>query len=575
MRRIVPTVGCALILVLSGCIGQPRADDPVEPSLLPPILDLPLFEGERLKVDVRVPVVLLGFPEDVAKELAGRLDAEAVDHNVGEFVQTLPPDPGEPQALLPLQFRTFDLPMFPTAVFDVRIADAQLAADVAALLPQLHLGDEIVAVYNGNAFEDFLAERLPAAGIPVDPTNPPLVLVHLDGFGVGLHGWRYDYPHGYLSTVQTFGERQPLLVVDPSASKLRPPNALQSTLQGVTGNKPNPAASRTEATDVDRLERIVREAMHFRILQSTIYPTALSDCHAITLIYAWRPTNVSPLLGLRHGDDLLNADELKLAYEHLTGGTVHVDVKKLLLPVDDPVLDALARGEFGTLELQRYWLSQNWDKYWVPHEGCEPYVSFVLHGDVASTPSGIIGIGTYDSVKSYRISISWVNEALRLAFDPASPTNLFGHASGAYNWVQFLFAHEVGHTIGMHHTFHTGKKAGGIQNNYFEEVWSAMGYRQDGRVIDFGAVDANNFQRSRAGFLFLAGHHLGLAGSEAWTNALEQAASYDWRSAAQTLWAAVAPAAEATDEGGSALPWLPGDLVVFPRPHAEGAHAWR
>ncbi|HLE47245.1 MAG TPA: hypothetical protein VI818_03025, partial [Candidatus Thermoplasmatota archaeon] len=282
------------------------------------------------------------------------------------------------------------------------------------------------------------------------------------------------------------------------------------------------------------------------------------------------PTSASPLIGMRPDKDLLNVPQIKSAFERLTQGTVHVDAKVLVLPVDDPALDAIARGEFATMEVLRFWLYANWEKYWVAHEGCEPYVSFVMHGDVASVPTTILGIGTYDESKSYRISMSWVHESLRVIRDPDSPVpdqaRLLGDSE--YNWVNFLFAHEIGHTIGMHHPFHSGWDAEGApdSNQRFENVWTVMGYDEDGRLIDFSTVDIANFQRSRVGYLLQRADVQGLGGSAAWTQGVGAAETFDWLGASQPLWHAVKAQYEL--KGSSTAP-MPDDFALRLHEHPE------
>lgn len=563
---------------LAGCIGGDDPESVERQSTLPDVLELPTYEGERLKMDVVVPVILIGFPEESEAKLAEILDKEVVDHGVGDFNQLLPPDPDEGLEGNMLLFgESWDLPMYPTARFDVRPVPASIEEEIGAKLDSWTVGEGNIKVLDANAFEAYLAEALPAAGFALDPNAPAMVLVHLGMYELGHHGFRYVFPHGHLQSVTSFGELHPMHIMVPSATRnFRASAPTAQLMQNVTGNEPNPYSDELEATgeDLREIEWLVREAVHYRFLHSAIYPMPLSDCHAMTLILAYRPTEVSDKIGLKSAEDLFHPDEIERAFENLTGHEVHLDAKVLMLPVDDPALDAFARGEFATLELMRFWLSANWENYWVEHEGCEPYVSFLIHGDVASTSTGIIGIGTYDQSKSYRISVSWVNEALRLAFDessPLAPVSFFDDATGEYNWIDFLFTHEIGHTIGMHHPFHSGRKQGGtFSNQHFQDSWTSMSYSTDGRVIDFSAVDKATYQRNLAGYLFVAADHLGLADTEEWNTALEHTGMYHWGVATKTLQPLVMNAEGHEHER---LPWLPGELVVMPSP-SVGVHGF-
>lgn len=239
---------------------------------------------------------------------------------------------------------------------------------------------------------------------------------------------------------------------------------------------------------------------------------------------------------LRKVRDAFNAPRVKAGWDHLTGADVFFDVKILSLPVDDPVLDALARGEFPAFEVMRGYLSVMFEQYHVEHPGCEEYLSVVFAGDVATVPGGgVLGIGTYDDTPGQRISMSWVAEAVRFTFDPESPY-CFASCDGKdyLNWWEYLFSHETGHIMGQRHPHDISlaepdlvTSQTGSSNNGFSSIWSSMSYHQDGRVIDFGKIDQANWRRNRAGFALGLAAQNGRENSPAWNAAMDQARQLD------------------------------------------------
>ncbi|MBW3582154.1 MAG: hypothetical protein KY455_03550 [Euryarchaeota archaeon] len=494
-------IAILLAVSLSGCV-DPKDDLPEPEVTETEVPVLPLWNDGVLEIDVPVPVILVGFSDDVAAALETALaDGERVVQYTSTLNQPLPPDPdAAPADRVPLAGQTLPMPIVPTARYTVHQTGPDIEGRLADNVSRWTTDDRV----EGRLLESWLADALNGTTLTLDPATPSLVFVHpalLDDDAP----LRYTFPHGHLEPVVSFGEREAMHV--------------------------------RVVRDVG--DTLVRELTHYRVLQGSVYPMPVAECHAITLITAHRPTSVAEHTpGLKSTDELFHPDELAGAFTNITGKTVHVDVKRLELPVDDPVLDLIARGEFGTMEAQRAWFSVNWQDYWVAHEGCDAYLSFVIHGDVASVGSGIIGIGTYDG-KGYRIAMSWVNEAYRLVFDPASPANLVSDGSGEYNWVDFLHAHEAGHILGMHHPFHIIRD--GVESDQrFQDVWSAMSYSTDGRVIDFGTVDQANFQRNAAAYLVAAAARVGLEGSEAWNDTFARLAVHDWNGASALLWPAVA-----------------------------------
>lgn len=500
-------------LLLAGCIGgeesQELEEAQVDNASEMPDVELPELKENEVHVNVTVPVVLVGYSDEQASALEGELENEDVHHQTSDFPQIIRPDPST--ATEQPSFDTFDLGVQPTADYDVRTLDNETEADLDQRLATWTAGG---SVGPGHALEAYLAEQLDP-----DPNAPSLVLVNSDGLEHGPDAWRYQMKNGYLEPVDSFGELEPLHVID-------------------VAHNPDAAPDDAAAT-----EGVVHEVTHYRLLQGTVYPPSTAECHALTVVTAYRPTalaNYDP--GMQNPEELFDPAMIEGAYENLTSNineTVHVDAKVLELPVDDPVLDALSRGEFATFEAQRAWITQNWDEYWVEHEGCEAYVSFVVHTDAASTMTAVNGIGLYDESTGYRVGLSWINELQRYLTDNDSPLSSAsplgqGESVEEYNYLNYLHAHEAGHTFSMRHPHDISGSGGGGSSTAHEDVWSTMSYSNDGRAADFGAIDQANFARNKVGALVLEAQEQG-ASEEDLTPALEHIAAYEWAQAAEDL----------------------------------------
>lgn len=492
------------------------------------------WENGRLVVDVPVPVVAIGFPDAAVAALRGELQPFTVNHASGDLNQAFPPDVDEVQetgdalVLVPALGETITLPVLPTARYEVIAAPPALTQAFAAALEAARIDEQ---TFDANAIEDFLAGALPVHGLALDANAPGIVLLHLDALGIGTHGWKIQGPTGFLAPVRLFGERRPLLVVDPSAVP-------DSYTGGSVYDEPLAADAAAE------IAQFVRDATEFRVLQGSIYPVAQAPCHAVTGILGIRHNTSLGEAILRQVEDAFDAARVKSGWDRLTGSDVYFDVKVLSLPEDDPALDALARGEFPAFEVLRAYLSLMFEQYHVEHPGCEEYLSVVFAGDVATVPGGgVIGIGTYDDSPGQRISMSWVHEVFRFTFDPESPLCVAGCEGKDYlNWWEYLFSHETGHILGQRHPHDiTRADAGteesllGVSNNSFSSVWSSMSYEQDGRMIDFGAIDQANWWRNRAGFALALAAQDGRENTPEWAQAMDAAARLDWNG----VWAAL------------------------------------
>lgn len=546
MSRGLPLVVVLLLTaVFAGCIDDPAPKPSVGDE--PPVKVPALFEWkeERLQIEVTVPVILIGFAEDEAARLNESLGPMTVAHGTSDLNALYPVDPDDPTTSLPLYGESFDIAVLPTAIYDVVRAPAALETLVVDNMTTNKIGDrDGVTIYDASLIEDLLFEELPKHGHPIDAGAPTIVLFHFASLGIAEHAWRYTMPHGYLEPVRVFGEKTPILFLDPSAEP-DPYVGRYVAPSAVTPGTPR-YLSPTEVTDTEAHTAFIEHATHFRVLQGTVYPSPTAPCHAMTFIYAIRDTAIANHLpGYVDPASWYDPAEQLAAFSNLTGtDNVFLDSKILRLPVDDPALDAIARGDFATFEAQRAWLHANWQDYWVPHEGCEPYVSLVVYTDSATPTAagGVIGIGTYDQSKTYRIALSWVPEPFYLRHGYTGPdAGVIGTADPSvdgFRMVDYLHAHEAGHTIGQRHP-HDVSAQGVRGTSAFSSVWSAMSYQTDGRVIDFGAVDHNNFVRNRLAFLLQEAVVADLVGTAEWDLALEHAALYEWQEAGDVLSAAL------------------------------------
>jgi hypothetical protein len=526
-RQLAPVLACAGALLLSACGSSSSVTDPAPPNPSPGgggnggAKQRAEWIDGRLSVDVPVPIVTFGLSAEQAAALQAELQPYTVDHANGDLNQSLPPDIDELQSegalvLVPLLGESFTLPVLPTAIYAVTPAPAALVAEFEAALAAAKLDD---TRFDAIAMEDFLAAALPRHGFALNPDAPSMAILHLAAFGVGEHGWKMQAPTGFVEPVRLFGDRRPLLILDPSAV---------TDPYGSGEDFTNPVGADAAATMAD----FVREATEYRMLQGSIYPVATAPCHAVTGIMGVRQTSLAeatPLL--RPVEEALFEENIAAAFQNLTGGIATFDLKILQLPQDDPVLDALTRGEFPAFEVLRAYLSLNFDQYHVDYPGCEEYLSIVVQSDLLAVPGGgVIGIGTYDDSPGQRISMSWVHDIFRLTFDPESPVGvLAGEGKDFLNWWEYLFSHETGHILGQRHPHDiTSSSSDSGSSNSFSSIWSSMSYQQDGRMIDFGANDQANWKRNRAGYALLLAAQAGREGSAEWQQALDAAGRLDW-----------------------------------------------
>ncbi len=503
--------------------------------------------GNRLEVDVPVPVITFGLSASEAAALADALPRYTVDHSTGDINQVISTDTEEPMddpsALLPLMGESYPVPVLPTAVYAVQPAPPKLVDGFRKALDTAKISANR---FDALIMEDWLAAELPKHGFKLNPNAPSLVVLHLAAFGVDTHGWKIQGDTGFLEPVRLFGDRNPLLVLDPSAE--------DEPYDATSGGYRDPVTSDNAAV----IANYVRAVTDYRVLQGSIYPVAQAPCHAVTAIMGVKAASLSqlPMSPLRPFEEAFRPEVIKAAFDNLTGTDVFLDVKILSLPADDPALDAISRAEFPAFEVMRGYLTAMWESYHVDHPGCEEYLSVVFVGDAAAVPGGgILGIGTYDDNPGKRISMSWVHDAFRLLLDPESPGCAVGgqvfspyycEGKDYLNWWEYLISHESGHILGQRHPHDISLIDGSVaSSDSFSSIWSSMSYQQDGRMIDFGANDRANWQRNRAGFaLFIAAQN-GREGTPEWNKAMDAASKLEWFSVWQALQADAAKTAGA------------------------------
>lgn len=490
----------------------------------------------NVEVEVPVPVVLLGYPAGFNDTLVPLLDAQPVVHSQMSFPSSHPVN-GRPPGF-PIPFRLRPVPAYEVT----QLPDATAASFFADLAAQGDLGG---GLYDAPVAESLLADALAAANLTPRAEAPTLVLLHAGTRLPTPHAYRQTYVGGPLEPVRMFGETEPLVAFDTSAASI-------AFAAGRPYDVPlDPAASGTPAI----VATLVRDATEYRLLHSPVYPISTKPCHAVTVVGVTRLGSLT----MEPAWSRLNVTALRAAFEDLVNGTVHVDLKLVKTPADDPVLYALASGEaqgglpinvpfpnqlprgvnVNSREHVRWWVSEHWTDYWVPHAGCEAYVSVLIDG---TTYDGTSGVALMDVTADRRISLSDIRgpgpcvDSEKIGSRETLPCP--NEAPVTDTVIMRLVAHETGHLLGLNHP-HTVYTTAGTVREYksFSSGHTAMSYQSRGLVYDFGAIDPNNWARNRVETAF---ERAGGAAADpvALAAALDAMSRQDWQAAYDVLAAA-------------------------------------
>lgn len=560
------------LFLLAGAFAGCASPASLETASVAPRFDgLALLDEGGFQLDVPLDVYFVGFDAATVAAVAAKLEPTPIDHAASTSDRAFPPSTDA----TPLGGATFRAPAQPRAIFRAHDLDE---AFETAFFASIRAAPDTEA-FDANAAEEWLALRLAELrGAPLAREAPVFVVMH-GGSALGDHAWRYQFSHGYLDRLRIFGERLPVTIFDVSAQPdpfvvepRRSPEALAfGTLFGFSQPAPYAWTLETSGPEtVDALATLVVDAAHYRFLKGPLYPISTKPCHHVTLLLAVHSTSLTQTLpGWLRAEDAIDVAGLESAFQNLTGDDVSVELKVYHLPQDDPALDAFMRGA-GTLvgiDALRWYLDENFAKFVTSREGCEEYLGAQLWGDAASfTISG--GMGTYDVERSHRIAISFVPEDTRVRSMYEGPgrevVNDRNASRVVWNWATMLYAHEVGHVFGQMHPQHIQRSAEGMGTSHsFEAVYSVMGYQQDDRTIDFGAVDHATWTMGRAGYAIAQAQALDLAGTPAFEDALDALRQGHWGAAYLALEAQLASA--------------PAQAREAQDPHVGGAHLhpWR
>ncbi len=547
MSKFLPSL-VAIPILLAGCVGP--AADSVDPTDLPRALEtvLTLLDKKGFRIDQPVDVYVVGFEAAVAAKLQATLQPEEVYGAASDVVINFPPT-----AEGTLGGSSLPLPAIPRAVYRVHDVPEDFAHAFFANVSARSLGN---GALDANAAEDFLAKNLLEEEQSRDPNRPAFVLLHGQDDLPENHAWRYSYPHGWLEPVRAFGERNPFVVYDVSAkpdpyvteNRFSPEGVFFRT---VFGDNPVKAYNFPLAPGGDETVRLLAEltvdATHYRLLQPALYPISTKPCHHITFVMGIETASLTEALSLGpKARALVDLDGIRSGFENLTASGVTIDLNVLMLPQDDPALDALMRTAangvfvaFPFLDAMRFYLDQNWEKYVTHKTGCEEYLSLFLFGDLA-TKGDFGGMGTYDVTADRRISFSLWPELNRLRATYEGPgrdvLRTTPDSEDPWNTLNVLVAHETGHLFGQHHPQHVQHAAGeSPQIDTFQSVWSVMSYETDWRVHEFSDIDAANWQRNRAGYAVQRAQLSDQTGTDEFAEAIQALEAYRWGAAYDAL----------------------------------------
>lgn len=449
------------------------------------------------------------------------------------------------------------LPMVPTAVYRVQVLPESLSQEFEdSLRPAPERSEQL----DGNLAEESLQAILARAGYNLSRDLPALVFVHLGDDRVGDHGylyrgendWALNAVAGWVENARVFGAKAPVLVMDVSAREDLDANYPSA---GRDFEKP----MRLDDTRLgDALRVAVHEATLGRLFPGIGWETSTATCNAFTLLIGIRAAALGGQAPSTF-DLLIRAERLAASLSQVSGKPSFMDVKTLLLPVDDPTLDALARAEsaestaffaggVSSAPVETWpvsnqvhaamntWVDQNWDKYHVDHLGCEEVLGIFIWGDLADYPFNR-GFAMHPSLATHR----WMMAGSGVLMQADGPTYVpftgRGENTGTDQFAESVIAHEFGHTLGLHHPHHKPSAPGSAPSDdwAFAKAANILSFAWSGRTVTFGALDGATLVRNEAGFAIKAAHDLAVLETPAGAAALEALRRWDWQGATQAL----------------------------------------
>lgn len=502
-------------LLVSGCLDSGRGEDEKTPTM----------ENVRLlakgaEMDIPVPVVLLGFPDDARDALIAASQNPAPVK--GEWHESRYDHPSNTPE--PTDFST-GFTLFPKYHFiqpakDVEDAFFDMASNAVVATP----GD--ITLYDANEVEEWLWQNFQSAEGGPTADTPGLVLIHSDGRLADSHAYRYTLNNGYMDRVRFFGEFHPQLIADISAEPTSFLGILpfQFDVEGdptQTPSAPFDSPIRgVSAADADVLYQLLDAASHYRIMQGVGFPSSLERCVSIMALHAIEvgsPLDVLPTE--QKQNQLLDPVKLNESFSALLAPRpTFVEVKVLVLPDDDPALyDALRNG--GNVRL---YMDQNWAKYAAVYDGCESYLS-VFWQPLSGAAGG--GVAYYSTQDDRYFSFTNLGELHRAQYGRTDTKY------GGWDWGNDVVAHETGHLLGVRHPFDISDENPPFDGylDSFSTIWSTMSYAPENKITtQFSAMDRNNLHRNRVGFQLMELQQLGLADGDDFDAGINAMSHYDW-----------------------------------------------
>lgn len=477
--RATAAIALLLMLHVAGC---------ARPAPTPEIPWLTYDDGVPV-FRYTLPVLTVGISENVIS----RLDESIVDVPQSRYV-ALPPQTGssyfeERHAVLRFTFDVHPASSTEAMVLWDSLTDYGTYAAAPGTVTWAAV-PPTVQQYGGNELENFLTGAYPHLN---REGFPSVALLHDNG-RLGAHAYRYTYDNGHLDQISTFGNSS-WIVSDLSVRH-----------DGRTGDLGIVGSDDANAV-LARLEAIIRH----RVGQGPLFEPAVASCHAVTVLYALRAASLleDAIPGTPDPVTLLDGPRVQESLAQLTAGNVTVDVRILQLPLDDPMIDALARTSRASVDAGgssvepiRLFLHANFDQYWISRPGCEAYLMLILHGDALDDPA--MNGRAFHDIADRRIAFAVADLSTRtlkesgpLGFQPEPWPNSLFNTSDNYDVVNWIVVHEVGHLFGLPHP-QTRTDGSGESDATTHAVATPMSYAVNDRTLSFGETDSLNWQRHQA-----------------------------------------------------------------------------